>query len=98
MTEKKYIRLKPFLFENVIEIGLDEAGRGALAGPVVTSAVVMPKDFNHPLIKDSKLLNEKQRQEARELVLENAIAHSTVAIDVDKIEEMNILRNNLSAG
>ena len=92
MTEKKHIRLKTFLNENLIEVGLDEAGRGALAGPVVTSAVIMPKDFNHPLIKDSKLLNEKQRQEARELVLENAIAHSTIAISVDEIEEMNILR------
>tara|TARA_B100000497_G_C7663263_1_gene399650 strand:- start:782 stop:1414 length:633 start_codon:yes stop_codon:yes gene_type:complete len=92
MTEKKHIRLKTFLNEDLIEVGLDEAGRGALAGPVVTSAVIMPKDFNHPLIKDSKLLNEKQRQEARELVLKHAIAHSTVAIDVDKIEEINILR------
>ena len=92
MNEKKHIRLKTFLNENLIEVGLDEAGRGALAGPVVTSAVIMPKDFNHPLIKDSKLLNEKQRQEARELVLTHAIAHTTVAIGVDKIEEMNILR------
>ena len=92
MTERKHIRLKTFLNEDLIEVGLDEAGRGALAGPVVTSAVIMPKDFNHPLIKDSKLLNEKQRQEARELVLKHAIAHTTVAIGVDKIEEMNILR------
>lgn len=92
MEKPKHIRLKTFLNENLIEVGLDEAGRGALAGPVVTSAVIMPKDFNHPLIKDSKLLNEKQRQEARELVLEHAIAHQTHAIDVDKIEEMNILR------
>lgn len=92
MAKKKYIRLKTFLNEDLIEVGLDEAGRGALAGPVVTSAVIMPKDFNHPLIKDSKLLNESQRQEARELVLANAIAHHTVAVGVDKIEEMNILR------
>lgn len=92
MDKKKHIRLKTFLNEDRIEVGLDEAGRGALAGPVVTSAVIMPKDFNHPLIKDSKLLNESQRQEARELVLKNAIAHHTVAIGVDKIEEMNILR------
>lgn len=92
MDKKKHIRLKTFLNEDRIEVGLDEAGRGALAGPVVVSAVIMPQDFNHPLIKDSKLLNEGQRQEARELVLKHAIAHQTVAIDVDKIEEMNILR------
>tara|TARA_Y100000361_G_C11151524_1_gene341372 strand:+ start:1562 stop:2191 length:630 start_codon:yes stop_codon:yes gene_type:complete len=92
MSERKYITLKTYLNENLVEVGLDEAGRGALAGPVVTSAVIMPKDFNHPLIKDSKLLNEAERAEARELILENAIAHHTVAIGVDKIEEMNILR------
>lgn len=92
MDKKKHIRLKTFLDKDRIEVGLDEAGRGALAGPVVTSAVIMPQDFNHPLIKDSKLLNEAQRQEARELVLKHAIAHKTIAIDVDKIEEMNILR------
>ena len=62
MEKPIHIRLKTFLNENLIEVGLDEAGRGALAGPVVTSAVIMPKDFNHPLIKDSKLLNESQRQ------------------------------------
>lgn len=92
MDKKKHIRLKTFLDKDQVEVGLDEAGRGALAGPVVTSAVIMPQDFNHPLIKDSKLLNEAQRQEARELVLKHAIAHQTIAIDVDKIEEMNILR------
>ena len=88
----KEIRLKTSLNPNLVEVGLDEAGRGALAGPVVTSAVIMPKDFNHPLIKDSKLLNGSEREEARKLVLENAIAHHTVAVGVDKIEEMNILR------
>ena len=92
MEESKRIKLKTALNPSLIEVGLDEAGRGALAGPVVTSAAIMPKNFNHPLIKDSKLLNESQRKEARELVLQNAIAHHTVAVSVEDIEKMNILK------
>ncbi len=88
----KYIRLKTSLNSELVEVGLDEAGRGALAGPVVTSAVIMPKDFNNPLIKDSKLLTDGQRSEARQLILDNAIAHYTIAIGVEDIERLNILR------
>ena len=92
--ESKYIQLKSNHSEDasIIEVGLDEAGRGALAGPVTVAAVIMPRDFHHPLIKDSKLLNEKQRKEAREIVLDNAIAWSIRHIDPSKIEETNILR------
>lgn len=78
-----------------IEIGLDEAGRGALAGPVTVSACIMPFGFEHPLIKDSKLLNEQQRKDARQVVLDNAIAYSIVHIYPDQIEEMNILKATL---
>ena len=53
--------------EDKIEIGVDEAGRGALSGPVTVAACIMPFGFKHPLVKDSKLLNEKQRIEAREV-------------------------------
>lgn len=77
---------------SIVEVGLDEAGRGALAGPVTIAACIMPVDFNHPLIKDSKLLNEKQRKLAREIVLENAIAYSIVHISPSQIESTNILR------
>ena len=92
MGKTKHIRLKTSLNQNLREVGLDEAGRGALSGPVVTSAVILPKGFNHPLIKDSKLLNEPQRAEARKIVLDNAIAHETVAVGVEDIEKMNILK------
>lgn len=78
-----------------IEIGIDEAGRGALAGPVTVSACIMPFGFEHPLIKDSKLLNEQQRKDARQIVLDNAIAYSIVHIQPDQIEETNILRATL---
>ena len=80
---------------DLIEIGIDEAGRGALAGPVTVAACIMPHGFSHPLIKDSKLLNEKGRKEAREIVLENAIAYSVKHISVDRIESTNILRATL---
>jgi ribonuclease HII len=90
----KHILLKESYNGNpdITEIGLDEAGRGALAGPVAVAACIMPRGFQHELIKDSKLLNEGERAEARKLVLDNAIAWHVTLIDADKIEETNILR------
>lgn len=90
----KQITLKESFNDNsdIVEIGIDEAGRGALAGPVSVAAVVMPAGFNHPLIKDSKLLSEAERQEAREIVLANAVAYHVTLISADQIEETNILR------
>jgi ribonuclease HII len=81
--------------ETTIEIGLDEAGRGALAGPVTVAACIMPFGFQHELIKDSKLLNEKQRKDAREIVLENALAYHVEHIYPDEIESTNVLRATL---
>ena len=81
--------------QSITEIGIDEAGRGALAGPVTVAACIMPAGFQHPLIKDSKLLNEKERKLAREIVLENAIAYSVKHISVNRIESTNILRATL---
>lgn len=81
--------------DKTIEIGVDEAGRGALAGPVTVSACIMPFGFEHPLIKDSKLLNEQQRKDARQIVLDNAIAYSIVHIYPEQIESTNILRATL---
>ena len=92
MDKAKHIILKSYMNKDLVEVGLDEAGRGALAGPVVTAAVIMPKGFTHPLIKDSKLLNEGERREARALVLDNAISYSVKAVDVEDIEKMNILK------
>lgn len=80
---------------NLIEVGLDEAGRGSLAGPVTTAACIMPFGFQHPLIKDSKLLNEKERVAARQIVLDNAIAYHVEHVNVDLIESSNILRATL---
>ena len=81
---------------NIIEVGLDEAGRGALAGPVTVAACIMPHGFQHELIKDSKLLSEGQKVEARRLVLDNAVAYSIVHIPVEEIESTNILKATLN--
>lgn len=92
------ILLKSTYHENsdFLEVGLDEAGRGALAGPVTVAACIMPPNFQHPLVKDSKLLNEQQRKDAREIVLSNAIAYHVEHVDVDQIENTNILRATLT--
>lgn len=97
MEESKHILLKGSYNENpeIIEVGVDEAGRGALAGPVTVAACIMPHGFQHPLVKDSKLLNEAQRKEAREIVLKNAIAYTVEHVGVDIIENTNILKATL---
>jgi len=77
---------------NIVEIGLDEAGRGALAGPVAVAACIMPAGFQHELIKDSKLLSEGERAEARRLVLDNAIAWHVTLVPEEVIESTNILK------
>ena len=79
-----------------IEIGVDEAGRGALAGPVTVAACIMPFGFQHELIKDSKLLKEEERAEARRMVLENCLGSSVVHIPVEEIESTNILKATLN--
>lgn len=81
---------------SIIEVGVDEAGRGALAGPVTVAACIMPPGFQHELVKDSKLLNERQRAEARKLVMENAIAYHVEHIPIDVIESTNILKATLT--
>lgn len=75
-----------------IEVGVDEAGRGALAGPVTVAACIMPLGFQHELVRDSKLLNEGERQEARRLVLDNALAWHVEHVTSEEIEQTNILK------
>jgi ribonuclease HII len=72
--------------------GVDEAGRGCIAGPVVAAAVILPKNFKHDFLNDSKQLSEKQRNELRPLIEENAIAFGIGIIDNFKIDEVNILQ------
>ena len=72
-------------------VGTDEAGRGCLLGPVYAGAVILPKDFSHELINDSKKLSEKQREEAYKIIVENAIAWGVGFCTPEEIDEINIL-------
>ena len=83
--------LKPFLKENVIEAGCDEAGRGCLAGPVVAAAVILPADFKNELLNDSKKLSDKQRYALREIIEKEAIAYAVAYVPETKIDDINIL-------
>jgi ribonuclease HII len=89
--------LKSFLYHNLIEAGCDEAGRGCLAGPVVAAAVILPKNYKHPILNDSKKLTAKQRNILREEILSSAIASKVAFIDNNEIDEMNILRASIKA-
>lgn len=87
--------LQKFYLENTIEAGTDEAGRGCLAGPVVAAAVILPVDFEHPLLNDSKQLTEKQRELLRPFIEENALAFGVAFISEEKIDEINILQASI---
>lgn len=78
-------------------VGVDEAGRGCLLGPVVAGAVILPRDFYHPLINDSKQLSEKQREEAYQIIVNNAIAYGVGMCSPQEIDEMNILNASREA-
>lgn len=78
-------------------VGCDEAGRGCLLGPVVAGAVILPKDFKCDLINDSKKLSEKQREEAYQIIKDNAIAWAVAEVDADEIDRINILNASRKA-
>ncbi len=90
-------KLKPFLLSGRQEAGCDEAGRGALAGPVYAAAVILKNDFFHPLLNDSKQLTEKQRYELRPIIEREAVAWAVAAIDHAEIEKINILNASIKA-
>lgn len=89
--------LKKQYLKNTIEVGTDEAGRGCLAGPVVAAAVILPIDFEHPLLNDSKQLTEKQREQLRPFIEEKALAFGVSYISENKIDEINILQASILA-
>lgn len=89
--------LSSYLHKNLIEAGLDEAGRGCYAGPVFASAVILPKDFYHPLLNDSKQLNEKQRDLLRPIIEKESIAFAVASVDNETIDKINILQASFSA-
>lgn len=85
------ISLKPFLQEGRLEAGCDEAGRGPLAGPVFAAAVILPPDFHHPLLNDSKQMSEAAREQLRPIIEREALAWAVEKVDVDEIDRLNIL-------
>jgi len=89
--------LKPFFQSKLIEAGCDEAGRGCLAGPVFAGAVILPRGFRHPGIKDSKQLSEKDRWKIREVILNHAITWAVAMVDHIEIDRINILKASFKA-
>jgi ribonuclease HII len=75
---------------NLVEAGVDEAGRGCLAGPVVAAAVILPKNYEHKLLRDSKKLNEKQRELLKVEILRDALAYAIAEVDNLEIDAINI--------
>ncbi|WP_121353211.1 ribonuclease HII [Flavisolibacter nicotianae] len=84
--------LHAYFQEELMEAGCDEAGRGCLAGPVFAAAVILPRDFSHPLLNDSKLITEEQRYELRPFIERHAIAHAVAQLDNRQIDKLNILK------
>ncbi len=89
--------LLSFYQEELIEAGCDEAGRGCYAGPVFAAAVILPNDFYHPLLNDSKQVNEANRNALRLIVEEQAVAYAVAKVDVEEIDQINILKASFKA-
>ena len=87
--------LLPQYLLDVIECGTDEAGRGCLAGPVTAAAVILPQDFNNPVLNDSKKLTHKQRDLLRPIIETEAVSFSVIHIDIDTIDKINILNASI---
>jgi ribonuclease HII len=80
-----------------IEAGCDEAGRGCLAGPVFAAAVILPKDYQHTVLTDSKKLNQQQRELLRTEIEKDAIAWAIGICSNEEIDEINILNASILA-
>ncbi len=89
--------LLPCFQDEFIEAGCDEAGRGCLAGPVFAAAVILPKNFSHPILNDSKKINEKNRFELREMVEREALSFAVALVDHAEIDQINILNASIKA-
>ena len=87
--------LLPCLEPGRLEAGCDEAGRGPLAGPVYAAAVILPPDFSHPLLDDSKRMSEKARDLLRPIIEREAAAWAVEAVSAEEIDRLNILGASL---
>ncbi len=89
--------LKPFYNADVIEAGLDEVGRGCLAGPVVAAAVILPRNYTHAVLNDSKQLSAKQRERVRTDIERDALAWAIAEVSHEVIDQINILKASFLA-
>ena len=89
--------LLPFYHNLFTEAGLDEAGRGCFAGPVFAAAVVLPKEFYHPLLNDSKQLTKEERELLRPIIEQESIAFAVASVDNEEIDRINILQASYKA-
>ncbi len=90
MLERNYKR-------NCLEAGCDEAGRGCLAGPVVAAAVILPPDFDDPVLNDSKQLSESKRNKLRPIIEKEAVSFGVAFVDNQEIDKINILKASIVA-
>ena len=96
ISNKRFL-LKPYHRKRRMEAGCDEAGRGCFAGPVVAAAVILPKNFYHPELNDSKQVLPEQREVLRHYIRENALHYAVAMVDNDEIDVINILRASFKA-
>ncbi len=85
------------IHHDLIECGTDEAGRGCLAGPVTAAAVILPDDFSHPWLTDSKQFSEKKRLELKNIIEKEAISYAFTHVLMDEIDSINILNASIVA-
>jgi ribonuclease HII len=79
-----------------LEAGTDEAGRGCLAGPVVAAAVILPKDFSHPFLNDSKQLSEKKRKELKPIIEAQSLAFAVSFVWQEEVDKINVLQASIT--
>lgn len=89
--------LKPYYQQHITEAGCDEAGRGCFAGPVFAAAVILPSDFYHPELNDSKQVTVEQRDKLKIFIEANAKAYAVAMVDNDEIDNINILKASFKA-
>ena len=91
------MNLKSCYTPGIIEAGLDEAGRGCLAGPVCAAAVILPSDYVNPRLNDSKQLTARQRDRLRQEIERDAVAYAVAWCSAQEIDQLNILRASILA-
>lgn len=97
MSTTTLISLPNCMSAGINEAGCDEAGRGCLAGPVYAAAVILPDDFHHPWLNDSKQVSEQRREKLRAVIEAEAVAWAVGVCSAHEIDHINILRASILA-